>query len=683
MSFDDDIRNRFSNAAASVDDVDGGAAAAEHSSRRRTAVTRAAVGGTAIVAILIGFFALSNLGDDQTEVQTADPTPTVAPDTTAPDTMPGTTPDSVPGTTTPGEASATGIATVDVDGVVRINSNVVDATEWLPKLEASAAEPSVGPDGYVLVTEEVAGCTRISIVDDSGEQVTDHPVSTLSRCISGELADWSSAGHVVLVSPTQEDAWSLTVLAADGRSAQLTSPGAFQPLQLDVHTDANGRTEALILGTGEELVYVDVDAFLATSEKPEVAVLGISNETNLISAQFVDGVEQNPLRAQLDEVIAAHSAPPDPPVLPAKAVWAVTGVEANDTLNARSGPGIEFGIVFELAPDATGVVQVGEANSTDGALWFEVYAPNSGTGVETGWVNSAFLTETPVADARPCLFNGPQDHYIGFEWTNPDGSPDSDAAVISNIETYRFGGCIRTVIEFSDGWSYEEGGANRVTTLPHDIRVIRDVQVIVDLGRSIEGAEVAESRLSESNGVNQSIFMVKDAGPDHVVGYLFSPTTTTTATFDNTNGTVIIDIADIRLPSDADPAAIDQVGAAVEPIVDSNGLVVTRVRSRSDDGNRWSFAGFARPFEANLTVSVRTSSDQAIDVEWFGAVVEGHRSDNGVMTTAYIDAWGQFDFSITLPDGVDPGDVVIVFDPSGGGADDVQTVDLPLADFLG
>ena len=46
-----------------------------------------------------------------------------------------------------------------------------------------------------------------------------------------------------------------------------------------------------MLGTGEEMVYIDVDAFLE-EEIPAIAVRGISNPQNLVSARFVDGFEQ-------------------------------------------------------------------------------------------------------------------------------------------------------------------------------------------------------------------------------------------------------------------------------------------------------------------------------------------------------------------------------------------------------
>jgi len=682
MSFDDDLRDRFTTSSVSIDDLNAGARAAGAASTRRSRLRRLGGASALAVVLFVGLFAVSNLGDEQaSDLRTADPDVSedaVPVPTTDPNT-PATNPTSstVPGSTVEG----TGIATVDVDGVIRINGDIVDAALWLPVLEADAAAPSLGPDDRVLKTSDVDGCTRLQIVDAQGSPADDHPVLALSRCVAGEIAEWSSAGHVVLVAPTQEDAWSITVITADGASAELTSPGAFQPQELDVHTDAAGRTQALVLGTGEELLYVDVDAFLRESV-PELAVLGISNDTNLVSAQFVDGIEQHPYQTQIDQLIEGAIVDEGTVIEPVSLVWAVTNVAANDTLNARSGPSTDFDIVFEFGPDATGVVRTGnDATSTDGGEWFEVFAPTSGTGTETGWVNSAFLIESPVSDARPCLFNGPQDHYIGIDWTNPEGAADSDAAVISNIETYRFGGCLRTVIEFSDGWSYEDGGANRVTSLPNDIVITRDTPPTIDFGSSITGAEVADARLAEPGEFAQSTFV--SMGVDRQLdGVIYGPSTTMTATFDNTDGTLIVDVVDIRLPADADPSAIDKVGPAVGPLIDEEGLILTKV-SNTAEQRSWALTGLARPFEANLGVRVTSTSGSPIDVDWIGGVVDGQRSDNGVITTTWTEAWGQYDFTILLPDGVDPSDILVEFDPSGGAADDPETIVVSLADFAG
>lgn len=685
MSFDDDLRRRFTTNSLAVDELDSGAQAAGSASARRALLRRVGGAGALVAILLAGFLAIASLGDDQaSDLRTADPDvedPQISED---PIQVPTTVPEEP--TPVPDGSEGTAIVTVDVDGVVRLNGVVVDPDGWEARLRAMTNIPSEGPEGQVLATsvgtsDEAAGCPRFTILDALGQPVDEHPLHTLSRCLPGEMAEWSSAGHVVLVSPTQEDAWSITVLAADGRSAQLTSPGAFQPQQLDVHTDANGRTQALVLGTGEELVYVDVDAFLE-EEVPSIAIRGMQNETNLVLARFVDGFEQHPFQAQVDEVISNAIFHPPTRVEPHASVFDINNVQADDTLNARSGPGVEFDVVFEFGPNATGVVRTGnDATSTDGATWFEVFAPTSGVEFDVGWVNSAFLIEASVSDTRPCLFNGPQDHYIGIDWTNPEGSASSDAAVISTIETYRFGGCLRTVIEFSDAWSYEDGGASRVTSLPTDIVVTRDNPPTIDFGSSITGAEVADTRFSERPGVAQSTFvsMGADRQLDGVIYY--GPTTTMWATFDNSNGTLIIDVADIRLPTNADATLFDRVGPAVGPLVDDNGLVLSSV-ARSADGDQWTFTGLARPFEANLALGVRHTDGTPIAVDWVNGVVDGQRPDNGVMTTTWTEAWGQFEFTIIVPDDVDPADVVVLFDPSGGAADDPETIDLPLADFL-
>jgi hypothetical protein len=69
------------------------------------------------------------------------------------------------------------------------------------------------------------------------------------------------------------------------------------------------------------------------------------------------------------------------------AVLAVVGVAADDTLNMRSGPGVEFGVVAELAPLTDDVVATGESRMLDrGAVWVEATVD----GV-TGWANWRYL----------------------------------------------------------------------------------------------------------------------------------------------------------------------------------------------------------------------------------------------------------------------------------------------------
>lgn len=367
----------------------------------------------------------------------------------------------------------------------------------------------------------------------------------------------------------------------------------------------------------------------------------------------------------------------------------IVGVDENDTLNARSGSGTDFDVLFEFPPDATGVVHTGAVEtSSDGATWVEVFAPASGAQNDSGWVNAAFLTETSVTDAQPCLFNGPQDHYIGIDWTNTAGRADSDAAVITNIETYRFGGCIRTVFEFSNGWSYQDGGAQRVATLPTDIVVTRhsDAEhnfgalIDIDFGASINGAEVVSARFIEPMGVDHSTFAAM-AGPDRrIEGTIYGPTSVVSVRFDNAKGRVIVDVADIDVPLDADPELLSWVGANVQPIINEEHFVLTGVSS-SGDRARWSFAGLARPFEATLGVDIIDTEGAPIDVTWTNGV-NSVGASNGVNTSTWTEALGQFEFSVTLPSNVDPADIIVRFDPGGAG-EGPPLVELALADFVG
>ena len=127
MTFDDDLRERFSTNSVSIDDLDAGVQAIGAASSRRTLLRR--IGGLSalVVVLFVGLFAVSNFGDEQaSDLRTADPDVSEVP-VPVPTTDPN-----VPGTALEG----TGIATVDVDGVVRINDEIVDPAVWLPVLEA-------------------------------------------------------------------------------------------------------------------------------------------------------------------------------------------------------------------------------------------------------------------------------------------------------------------------------------------------------------------------------------------------------------------------------------------------------------------------------------------------------------------------------------------------------------------
>ncbi|QYG94117.1 hypothetical protein HC251_17835 [Iamia sp. SCSIO 61187] len=71
------------------------------------------------------------------------------------------------------------------------------------------------------------------------------------------------------------------------------------------------------------------------------------------------------------------------------AVLAVVGVEADDTLNVRAGPGTSFDVVVELGPLAADATATGRNRTLeDDSLWVELEAEGT-----TGWVNGQYVAQ--------------------------------------------------------------------------------------------------------------------------------------------------------------------------------------------------------------------------------------------------------------------------------------------------
>jgi hypothetical protein len=83
---------------------------------------------------------------------------------------------------------------------------------------------------------------------------------------------------------------------------------------------------------------------------------------------------------------------------------AVVGVAAADKLKVRSGPGVEFGVLFELGPLAMNATATGHNRSVGaGGFWSEISADG-----RTGWANTAFLLQPgQVTDITAALFPTP------------------------------------------------------------------------------------------------------------------------------------------------------------------------------------------------------------------------------------------------------------------------------------
>lgn len=85
--------------------------------------------------------------------------------------------------------------------------------------------------------------------------------------------------------------------------------------------------------------------------------------------------------------VAATAVPPTPGPTPRPVTYQVAFVSSDDTLNLRSGPGVDFDVVGELDPHATNVQITGSGQLVAGSTWVPIAAGNL-----RGWVNSRFLT---------------------------------------------------------------------------------------------------------------------------------------------------------------------------------------------------------------------------------------------------------------------------------------------------
>ncbi len=89
------------------------------------------------------------------------------------------------------------------------------------------------------------------------------------------------------------------------------------------------------------------------------------------------------------------------------AEMAVVGVEADDVLNVRAGPGVEFDIVATLAPTSDGeAIATGNNRQLDsGPFWAELRV-----GDVVGWANYVFLLQSgSVDDVTSQLYPAPSD----------------------------------------------------------------------------------------------------------------------------------------------------------------------------------------------------------------------------------------------------------------------------------
>ncbi len=163
-----------------------------------------------------------------------------------------------------------------------------------------------------------------------------------------------------------------------------------------------------------------------------------------------------------------------------KPIYQVSFVDSNDTLNVRSGPGVGYEIVGELAPDAVGVELTGLEQFIDTSTWVSVQK----NGV-AGWVNSRFLSEQTdsqmfcqneevkvlLAELETAVRNRDSNHFarlahperglqMHLDWWNPKIRLNGDqlSQIFTNEVSYAWG--------IADGSGNTINGTFREIVLP-------------------------------------------------------------------------------------------------------------------------------------------------------------------------------------------------------------------------
>ena len=159
----------------------------------------------------------------------------------------------------------------------------------------------------------------------------------------------------------------------------------------------------------------------------------------------------------------AASTPSDPPgeridIFPYEGtVLAVVGVEADDVLNVRAAPGVQYEIVTALEPLADGISPTGHNRQLeDGAIWAELTVDG-----ETGWASTAFLAHLgDVRDVTTDLYPEVADRPRGDTMLQlgeqvatqsaGDGEPAPDIVVVDGPTVGDLGEIVVDVIDFPD-----------------------------------------------------------------------------------------------------------------------------------------------------------------------------------------------------------------------------------------
>lgn len=328
-------------------------------------------------------------------------------------------------------------------------------------------------------------------------------------------------------------------------------------------------------------------------------------------------------------------------------------------LNVRWAAGAGSELLAKLPPGYRGLAWTGATEATkDGATWYEVELLHPVAGVNPpeplegryprGWVNAAYLLPLPdglsvgTAELAPCPAEG--------ESGLADGP--SDAHVYS-LETARVAdGCTRIVVGFGGGtlgFTWDDPSMEGVAPLdrvPAWNTVQEPWPLVIDLP--------ATARVWPGATDDDGVYVARSASLALQLVSLLPSDRTTIRSFD---GWLVIDLEG---GSQALPLSGAGIQLTASPLVGAGSVELV---------------GIARPFEANLGVTLADSEGNPVTAVWSGSSFLGTIADDSyaVMTNDWTEAWGQF---ALRADGLEPGDYVISLSGDGG-SDNPRTLKIP------
>ena len=332
---------------------------------------------------------------------------------------------------------------------------------------------------------------------------------------------------------------------------------------------------------------------------------------------------------------------------------------ADPFLNVRRNPDPSSPIVAKLPSTYAGIRWIGGSEtSDDGGTWYEIdlidpvtiLTPGDVTpgGNPTGYVNAAYLEETPEGlpittdELAPCAGEG---EFGGSERT---------AAHVGSMRAAQLSPtCTRIVVGFSSGdagFSWDAIPANTGPTdgLPRWYEAQSPWPLIVALPETttvwpgatdIDGAYVVRNP-------DRSLSLV-----------VMLPAEETLVRTVPDRGLLVVDLV---AGSRQVPPAGANVVLTADPLPSAGGIEVV---------------GIARPFEANLGVSVLDSAGAPVEAVFSGSTFFGTiRTDAyAVQTSDWMEAWGRFGLRV---EGLAEGSYTLVLNPDGG-SDRPRTLDIP------